>query len=89
MRDYELFENTENYDSRESPLPKVPEDHEDQKLYSSVKYLDLSDKIRSTEIVPGEKFNLHSRGVTPQLLSIMELMEINVFSVKIFTNKES
>ena len=45
------------------PLPKVPEDHAEN-FRGFVDYLGLSDEIVPSEIVPGEKFNLHSAGVT-------------------------
>ena len=45
------------------PLPKVPADLVEN-FHSLVGYLGLSDEIFPTEIVSGEKFNLHSPGVT-------------------------
>ena len=47
-------------------LPSLPEFPESQMkhFYSLVEYLGLSDEIFPTEIVSGEKFNLHSSGVT-------------------------
>ena len=46
-----------------APLPKVPEDQV-KHFNNLVEYLGLSDEIMPAEIVPGEKFNLHSTGVT-------------------------
>ena len=44
-------------------LSKIPED-QTKRFYRLVEYLGLSDEIFPTEIVSGEKFNLHSPGVT-------------------------
>ena len=46
-----------------APLPKVPEDQV-KHFNNLVEYLGLSNEIMPAEIVPDEKFNLHSTGVT-------------------------
>ena len=46
-----------------APLPKVPEDQV-KHFNNLVEYLGLSNEIMPAEIVPNEKFNLHSTGVT-------------------------
>jgi hypothetical protein len=46
-----------------APLPKAPEDQA-KSFNNLVEYLGLSDEIVRAEIVPSEKFNAHSPGVT-------------------------
>jgi hypothetical protein len=46
-----------------APLPKVPEDQAES-FNNLLEYLGLSDEIVPPEIVPSEKFNQHSSGVT-------------------------
>ena len=48
-----------------APLPKVPEDQR-KNFLNLVEYLGLSSEIVPAEIVPPEKFDLHSTGVTIQ-----------------------
>ena len=48
-----------------APLPKVPEDQR-KNFLNLVEYLGLSSEIVPAEIVPPEKFDLHSTGVTLQ-----------------------
>lgn len=44
-------------------VSKIPEDQVNN-FYTLVEYLGLSDEIVTTEIVAGDKFNLHSPGVS-------------------------
>ena len=46
-----------------APLPKVPEEQV-KNFNNLVEYLGLSDEIIPADIVPDDKFNLHSSGVT-------------------------
>jgi hypothetical protein len=46
-----------------APLPKVPEDQE-KNFNNLLEYLGLSDEIVPAEIIPSEKFNQHSSGVS-------------------------